>query len=246
MLKQLFIAAAVFLGGTLWAQMHSNPGDTTVPKKKTIRVNVIDPKGKKKIPYNGTPIVLDSVQKALKLDMAVLLRGEFSVFYEWRLGKHCSAEGSFGLTYIDPLYELFENDARFFRGADERSDVEFHTGIAARASLRYYPSRYETAIEGFYIAPVYTYRTWNMEYFVNNGLVAIPYDVKRQWQEIRLQFGEQDPDPYSVVFTEWYFNIGLQFRSDDRVDGRGITAEISHERFSRVVFGVGVRIGFVL
>src|ERR1044071_5460048 len=84
----------------LGAQTVSTPqGDTTTTKKKkTIKVNVIDPKGKKKIAYNGTPLMLDSVQKAVKIDPALLTRGEFSVFYEWRLADRFSVEGAGGLT----------------------------------------------------------------------------------------------------------------------------------------------------
>lgn len=222
------------------------PEDTTKLQKKTIKVNVIDPKGKKRVQYNGQPLFLDSVQKAIKVDPGLLLRGEVSAFYEWRLSRHFSAEGSFGITFIDFLYETFENDARFLPDGDEANRVQFHTGIAMRLQPRYYPSRYESAIEGFYIAPTFCYRTWNMQYFVNNGLVAVPHDVKRTWTELRLQIGEQDCDPYSVVFTEWYLNFGVQMRNDDYVVGRGITAEVQNEIYSRLVFGAGIKIGFVL
>lgn len=224
----------------------TTPEDTTKLRKKTIKVNVIDPKGKKRVQYNGEPLLLDSVQKAAKIDPGLLLRGELSVYYEWRLSRHFSVEGSFGVTYIDFLYETFENNARFLPDGEESNRVQFHTGIAARLQPRYYPSRYESAIEGFYIAPTVCYRTWNMEYFVNNGLVAVPHDVKRTWTELRLQIGEQDCDPYSVVFTEWYLNFGVQMRNDDFVVGRGITAEVQNEIYSRLVFGAGIKIGFVL
>lgn len=131
------------------------PEDTTKLQKKTIKVNVIDPKGKKRVQYNGQPLFLDSVQKAIKVDPGLLLRGEVSAFYEWRLSRHFSAEGSFGITFIDFLYETFENDARFLPDGDEANRVQFHTGIAMRLQPRYYPSRYESAIEGFYIAPTF-------------------------------------------------------------------------------------------
>lgn len=224
----------------------SAPGDTSHLKKKTIKVNVIDPHGKKRVQYSGNPIILDSVQKAIKVDPVLLIRGEFSVFYEWRLAQHFSIEGSAGITYIDLLYESFENGARFLNAAAEGNDVQFHSGIALRVQPRYFPSRYTTAIEGLYIAPTYCYRTWNMEYFVSNGLVSFPQDVKRQWKELRLQFGDQDCDPYSVVFTEWYLNFGVQFRSDDQVYSRGVTAEVRHVNETRLVLGAGIKIGFVL
>jgi len=222
------------------------PGDTARLKKKTIKVSVIDPKGKKRVQYSGKPIFLDSVQKAVKVDPILLVRGEFSVFYEWRLSRHFSAEGALGLTFIDFLYETFENNGRFLPEGEESDDVQFHTGFAFRLQPRYYPSHLETAIEGFYMAPTYSYRTWDMTYYVNNGLVSFPHDVKREWHEFRFQIGEQDCDPYSVVFTEWYLNIGVQYRNDDRVFSRGVTAEIRHINESRLVLGAGVKIGFVL
>ncbi len=224
----------------------STPEDTTRLQKKTIKVNVIDPKGKKRVQYNGEPLFLDSVQKAIKVDPCLLFRGEISVFYEWRLSRHFSAEGSVGITFIDFLYETFENGAQFLPQGEQANRVQFHTGIAARIQPRYYPSRYESAIEGLYIAPTFVYRTWNMEYFVSNGLVSFPHDVRRTWTEFRLQVGEQDCDPYSVVFTEWYLNIGIQMRNDDYVVSRGVTAEVRHENYSRMVFGAGIKIGFVL
>jgi hypothetical protein len=228
------------------AAQDTVPADTTKLQKKTIKVNVIDPKGKKRVTYNGEPMLLDSVQKAVKVDPGLLLRGELSVFYEWRLSRHFSVEGSGGVTFIDFLYETFENRGRFLPDGEEQNRAQFHTGVAARLQPRYYPSRYESAIEGFYIAPTLCYRTWKMEYFINNGLVNVPHDVRRQWTELRLQIGEQDCDPYSVVFTEWYLNFGVQFRNDDFVYGRGITAEIQNQNQSRLVFGAGIKIGFVL
>ncbi len=247
MLIRLSILLFFFVGVTLHGQTVGTPnGDTTKPKKKIIKVNVIDPLGKKRVVYNGTPIRMDSVQKAIKIDPVLLCRGEFTVFYEWRLAHHFSVEGGFGLTYIDMLYEMFENNVRYVLDGQESNVVTFHTGFALRAQARYYPARYETAIVGFYVAPSFSYRSWNMEYFVNNGLVAIPYDVKREWKEVRIQIGEQDPDPYSVVFTEWYLNLGFQFRDDDHISGQGVTAELRHSYDTRVVFGAGVKIGFVL
>lgn len=222
------------------------PGDTSKLQKKTIKVNVIDPKGKKRVAYNGEPLLLDSVQKAIKIDPALLFRGEFSVFYEWRLARYFSLEGAGGITYVDFLYELFENGGRYLPNGDEANRAEFHSGISLRLQPRYYPSRYESAIEGFYIAPTFCYRTWNMQYFINNGLVNVPHDVKRRWTELRIQIGEQDCDPYSVVFTEWYLNFGIQYRNDDAVSGRGITAEVQNRNYSRLVFGAGIKIGFVL
>lgn len=246
MLSRLLVFFIVSFSLQLGAQTVDVPSDTGKPQKKTIKINVIDPKGKKRVQYSGEPIFLDSVQKAVKIDPALLFRGEFSVFYEWRLSRHFSVEGGAGITYIDFAYELFENNGRFILDGLERSDVQFHTGISTRAQFRYYPSRYETAITGFYIAPMWAYRTWNMQYYVNTGLIAVPYDVKRSWHEIRFQFGEQDPDPYSVLFTEWYINFGVQFRENDHVDGRGVLAEIGHTSEARLVLGAGVKIGFVL
>jgi hypothetical protein len=246
MLIRLLLVFLFGCCGQLFAQTADVPADTTRPKKKTIKVNVIDPKGKKKIVYAGEPMNFDSVQKAVKLDPVLLVRGEFTVFFEWRLHDRFSVEGGLGLTYIDLTYELFENNGRFLRGGEEGKNVQFHTGFSTRAQLRYFPSRYETAITGFYIAGAWAYRTWRMEYYVNNGLVSVPYDVKRGWNEFRIQIGEQDPDPYSVVFTEWYLNFGVQFRENDHVRGHGINTEIYHTTESRLVLGAGVKIGFVL
>jgi hypothetical protein len=247
MTKFRFISTLIilFLAGGLGAQT-SGDSDTSKLKKKTIKVNVIDPKGKKRVQYSGAPIFLDSVQKAVKLDPMLLFRGEFSVFFEWRLSRHFSVEGAGGITYIDFAYETFENNARFLPQGEEANSAQFHSGISVRLQPRYFPSRYETAIEGFYMAPTFCYRTWNMTYFINNGLVSFPHPVKREWTEFRLQIGEQDCDPYSVFFTEWYLNFGVQIRNDDRVLSRGVTAEIAHITRARLVFGAGVKIGFVL
>ncbi len=235
----------VFFSLNLGAQ-SSAPDDTTKLQKKTIKVNVIDPKGKKRVQYSGEPIFLDSVQKAIKVDPCLLMRGELSVFFEWRLRRHFSVEGAGGITYIDFLYETFENEGRFLPDGEEASSAQFHSGIAVRLQPRYFPSHYESAIEGFYIAPTFCYRTWSMDYFINNGLVSFPHEVNRKWTEFRFQIGEQDCDPYSVVFTEWYLNFGVQIRDDDWVESRGVTAEIAHESWTRLVFGAGIKIGFVL
>ncbi|MCE2773425.1 MAG: hypothetical protein LW750_08305, partial [Bacteroidetes bacterium] len=56
--------------------------DSSETRNDTIRVRVRQHPGQKTIDYKGTPIITDSVARAVKASAVNLIRGEFSVLYE--------------------------------------------------------------------------------------------------------------------------------------------------------------------
>lgn len=225
--------------------LHTSP-DTTKQNTGKVKVSVINPNGKQPMAYEGNSLHTDSVQQALKINPCQFPRGEFAFYYEYRLSDAFSAEAGLGVTYVDYIYELFGNDGRFLFKAQEGNNAHFQSGFAAHAQLRYYPSRYETAITGFYFAPDFSRRNWRMQYFVPTGLISEPHDINRSWTDVKLQIGYQDADPYDSMFWEWYLSAGLRLIDEDIVNGAGADAVFSHDHYWVPVISGGIKLGFTI
>jgi hypothetical protein len=139
-----------------------------------------------------------------------------------------------------------QNGGRFIFKADEAGSAKFYSGYSARFQLRFYPSRYETAITGYYFAPEISYRTYKMDYLINTGLINEPHRLNRKYTDIRLQFGHQDADPYNAFFWEWYISAGVRRFNEDSVNKSGQDAEFEHWDYWGPVIGGGIKVGFNL
>lgn len=247
-LLSLFASFFLLCIATLHGQIVLKTGqDTATPQKKDVKVNIINPHGKQPVRYDGKSMHTDSVQQAFKLNAFQLVRGEFTVYFEYRLSDAFSAEAGAGVTYIDYPYELFNNEGRFlFKDGGEGKNVRFLSGFAGHAQVRWYPSRYETAITGFYLAPEISRRNWQMDYLVNTGLIREPHRMKRTWTDFKIHLGYQTADPYENIFWEWFFSAGIRINEEDRVNGIAYGAEFTHEKYARFVVGGGIKIGFTL
>lgn len=220
--------------------------DTVTTKPNDVKVTVINPNGKLPMRYGGNSMHTDSVQQALKISPFQFVRGEFSLFYEYRLSDPFSVEAGAGVTYVDYFYELFINNGQYITKSAEGKNVHFLSGLAGHLQFRWYPSRYETAITGFYLAPDVSRRDWRMEYFVNTGLIKEPHPIRRTWTEFKLQVGYQDADPYENMFWEWFLAAGVRVYDQDYIDGFGTDAVFGHEHYLGPVFSGGIKIGFNL
>ena len=220
----------------------SNDSDS----KSGVVVTVLNPHGKTPVSYDGHSLYTDSVQQAIKINFLQLARGEFALYYEHRLGDPFSFEIGAGVTYVDYLYEIFVNESRFLGKNSEGRSVRFLSGFAGHAQLRWYPSKYETAISGYYFGADVSRRDWQMDYLVNTGLISEPTRIKRRWSEFKLQFGFQDAEPYENTFWEWFVAGGLRFADEETVDGAGIDAVFNHQRYWQPVIAIGLKMGFTL
>ncbi len=221
--------------------------DTASQKRTRIKVSVLNPHEKKPIEYMGHSMHTDSVSDAIKLNPFNFARGEFAVYYEHRLSDAFSVEAAAGITYIDYLYEIFDNGGDFYPPTQRpKPPVKFYSGVAGRIQARWYPSRYETAITGFYLGPELSYRDYKMDYFVYTGLISEPHRVERKWTDLKLQIGYQTADPYERIFWDWYLSIGARHYDEIYMNGTGYTAEFIHDNYWGPVFGAGVKIGFTL
>lgn len=242
----LSTAIFVFAGFYLRAQTVLKTSSDSASPKTGVKVTVLNPNGKQPVPYSGHAMRADSVQQALKLAPGNFLRGDFSLYYEYRLSDQFSLEGAAGVTYIDYMYEVIENGARFILDENEGRSVKFYSGFSGRFQVRWYPSRYETAITGYYFAPEISRRSYRMDYLVNTGLISEPHPLRRTFTDFKLQFGFQDADPYERTFWEWYLAAGIRHIDQDHVEGRGPEAEFVHWNYWKPVIGGGIKIGFVL
>lgn len=237
---KLFLTISLFVlfsGNFLSAQVVLKTSKDSLPQKTKIKVSVLDPHGKKPIPYSGHSMHSDSVQHALKLHPVNFIRGDFSLYYEYRLAHHFSLEAAAGITYIDYMYEVFENGSRFISKANEGNSAKFYSGFSGRFQFRWYPSKYETAITGYYLAPEISYRSYKMDYFINTGLIAEPHRLNRKYTDFKIQFGHQDADPYDSFFWEWYIAAGFRHLNEDYVTRSGNDAVFENWNFIGAVVG---------
>lgn len=236
----------IFPGIIMHAQIILKTSPDSVKKKTAIKVSVLNPHGKQAIPYTGHSMHSDSVQQAIKLNPANFFRGEYAVYYEYRLANSFSVEASAGVTYIDYFYELFQNNSRFISRGNESNAAKFYSGLVGRFQFRWYPSHYETAITGYYFAPEISYKSFKMDYFVNTGLIGEPHRLNRKYTDIRLQFGHQNADPYDSFFWEWYVSAGFRRFNEDYVRHSGIDSEFLHWDYWGPIVGGGIKLGFNL
>ncbi len=235
-----------FAGNFLPAQVVLHTSGDTAKKKTNIKVSVLNPHGKTATPYYGHSMHSDSVQQALKINFVNFAHGDFSVYYEYRLSDAFSVEGGAGITYIDYLYEMFTNGGRFISRMNDANSAKFYSGYSGRFQIRWYPSKYETAITGYYFAPDISYRSYKMDYFVNTGLINEPHSVNRKYTDLKLQFGHQSADPYDRYFWEWFLSIGSRHVNEDYVEKTGMDAAFSNSKYWKPVIGAGIKIGFNL
>ncbi len=235
-----------FAGTLLPAQVVLHTSDDTAKKKTNVKVSVLNPHGKTATPYVGHSMHSDSVQQALKINPGNFFRGDFSLYYEYRLSDAFSLEGAAGITYIDYFYELFDNGARFVSNRKGAGGAKFYSGYSGRFQFRWYPSKYETAITGYYFAPEISYRSYKMDYFVNTGLIYEPHHVNRKYTDLKLQFGHQDADPYDRYFWEWFIAAGFRHANEDYVSKSGMDAQFTHRNEWQPIIGGGLKIGFNL
>lgn len=244
MRKAFYITLICLLPGIIPAQtvLHTT-GDTS---RTIIKVSVLNPHGKESMAYSGHSMHTDSVQQALKLNPVNWLHGDFSVYYEYRLSNSFSAEAAAGVTYIDYIYEITQNEGRFISKFGEAGSAKFYSGFSGRFQFRWYPSKYETPITGYYLAPEISTRNYKMDYLINTGLINEPHRLNRKYVDLRLQFGHQDADPYESFFWEWYISAGLRHFNEDYVSKSGLDAEFQHSDYWGPVIGAGLKIGFNL
>jgi hypothetical protein len=241
----------IFTGKILSGQVVLHTTRDTTKIKTGIKVSVLNPHGKTSTPYAGHSIQEDSVQQAFKINPLNFARGDFSLFYEYRLADSYSLEAGLGVTYIDYMYELVQNNGNYFSKGNRITNganggVKFYSGFSGRFQCRWYPSKYETAITGYYLAPEVSYRTYKMDYFVNTGLIFEPHRLNRKYTDFKLQFGHQNADPFEKYFWEWYIAAGFRHYNEDYMEKYGIDAEFKHDDYWGPVVGGGIKIGFTL
>ncbi|MBI3510491.1 MAG: hypothetical protein HY064_07485 [Bacteroidetes bacterium] len=242
------IFSVLLIAGNISAQtVIKTNADTTQPVKKEIHVNVMNPNGKQTVEYKGKVMHTDSVANAMKINLFNLSRGDYEIYCEHRFSDAFSAEAGIGATYIDYIYELSSNGGKYISVINGNlHNAKFYSGFAGGLQLRYYPSRYETAITGYYLAAGVTQRNYKMDYYVFTGLISEPHRVERNWTDFKIQFGYQDADPYERFFWEWYVSAGVRHAVEDKIEGDGLDAIYDHYDTMKLVIGGGVKIGFNL
>lgn len=238
--RALFLFAVfLFADRSAFAQLQT--GDTT--HKEKVRVHVLGPGGKTSIEYQGRPLRTDSVDHAIKVNPLLLFRGDLPIYYEKRLSDAFSVEGAVGVTFTDIVYETIYSGYPFGRD----NNMKFRSGFSLKGQVRWYPSTYETAITGFYMAPEASYRIHKWDYLYNTGFVNDVYHDFRKLTEFKLVIGYQSADPYEPVFWDWYAGLGVRLLDEQRsVNDVGTTITTQHNKQVLPVFSGGIKICFGL
>ena len=143
MLKLNFCVVTFFISTVLQAQI---PKDTSSATK--IKVFAPSKTTKKNNGESG-------YTWAIKFDIvSSLVGGDIPISFERKITPKISLEGSLGLTYGGNLITIIDNDSK----------TKAALGFSQRGTLKFYPSSYDEAIEGWYIALSVHRRVFNRTY----------------------------------------------------------------------------------
>jgi len=192
-------------------------------------------------------------QQLVKVDPIWIAEGNVPIFYERKINTKLSVEVSAGVTFKNYAYDLF----RVIEGEGDTARRIYQPGYSFSGSLKYYPSNYTEALEGFYIAPEVRYRYYSSEaqkYNLSNTFVGTPstnpsnfVQETMMFTDFKLVFGYiayiED-----VVPIEFYAGAGIRLRNLNRAynvsDNAGnTTTQIVPEVDSRPLLSMGLKIG---
>ena len=192
-------------------------------------------------------------RQLVKVDPLWVLEGNVPIFYERKINTKLSAEFSVGVTFKDYSYDLF----RLIESQGDTVTRTYQPGYSFSGSLKFYPSNYTEALEGFYIAPEIRYRYYSSEaqkFNLSNTYVGTPssnpnnfLQESMAFTDFKLVFGYVTYID-DVVPVEFYAGAGVRLSNLNRAynvsDMAGNTStQIVPEVNSRPLLSMGLKIG---
>jgi hypothetical protein len=170
------------------------------------RIRVYTPNGSSTSTYNSE----ESYKWAIKTDLVPMISGEFPLIGEIKLAKRLSTEFSAGVTYDLNLLgnDIFPSDLDRMPNGYYYVDAENPAASTAfRLALKFYPSKYESAIEGWFLGLQLMNKNLVRTYIDDNNPLLADEKFKRTRTGAAIIIGKQVVWD-SNVFGEFFFGIG--------------------------------------
>ena len=207
-------------------------------------------------PFDDDPfgnISTIDIENVVKFNPIMALMGDIPFYYERKLTKVITAEVALGLTLYN--YALLVWDITVEPNADIM-DEKKSPGGSFRLGLRLFPFTYSEALQGWYLSPEFTVRSFNAkvsECDSLNGSSLGNYAVKehRTLKDFRFLMGYQEVYSSSFVL-DFYFGVGVRKHGGEIVncirdiDVSPIKYRTIEEPVSRVgpLLLMGLKVGF--
>jgi hypothetical protein len=222
----------------LWAQFPVNT-DTTVTKPTKVEVFNADN-------YFSRESKPTDIKNAVKVNPLLIINGDIPFYYERRLGQAVSMEIAAGITLRDYFAELISEDFSF-----ESDNRIGKTGYSLHGAFRYYPSKYYSAIEGFYFSPNIRFRSYSA--LVNpcpNQVIIPSFKEYKKNTDYMITIGHQDLDGFDEdVVIDYYLGFGIR----KRVYNEFLCTDLSGNKYEitetkdlekiRPLFVMGIKLG---
>ncbi len=191
-------------------------------------------------------------ENCFKWNFSMLTRGGFVINYERLLKEQLSFEFGCGLTYRDYIFEMFKQGDMYYSiyNSDENNSITAKLGYALEMSLRYYPK--DGNLEGFYVAPVFRYRSYSMELEkeVNSELQKYPSGYKMS--EFGFVIGAQSEWTWSGILWDYYFGVSYRmdryhsFEEEYDINNHLIDLDNRIIQWNHPAILLGLKIGFTM
>lgn len=177
------------------------------PVDTSSRIRVYTPNGSNNSSYNSE----ESYKWALKTDLVPMISGEFPLIGEFKVAKRLSTEFSAGVTYDLNLLgsDIFPSELDRMPNDYYYIDAENPGASSAfRLAFKYYPSKYESAIEGWFVGLQLMNKNLVRTYIEENNPLLVDEKFKRTRTGAAIIIGKQAVWD-SNVFGEFFFGIGV-------------------------------------
>lgn len=158
------------------------------------------------------------IQTKSKVDMNVfswnfslLGRGAIAFEYDRKINDYLQFMVGAGVTLINPWY-AFRNFVNVFGVDGEDNLKNVKPGILLEFAPKIFPKQMDD-LDGFYISPMYRYKTYNMikEHYDYNSDTRKEYKHSTLSHDITVTFGWQIEEGLFGAFSSYYFGAGYSF-----------------------------------
>ncbi|MCU0438789.1 MAG: DUF3575 domain-containing protein [Raineya sp.] len=169
------------------------------------RIRVYTPSGNNTSNYNSE----DSYKWAIKTDLVPMFSGEFPIIGEFKVSKRFSTEFSAGVTYGFIPTDVLNDDLNTVPDGFSNPEADNPgTSTAFRLAFKYYPSKYESAIEGWFVGLQLLNKSFVRNYTTDSDPLLLNEKFKRSRVGATIIFGKQVVWD-SNVFSEFFFGVGI-------------------------------------
>lgn len=194
---------------------------------------------------NNTNLRTRADDKAIKMNISTIFRGDYSISYEQKIYQDFSVELGLGIAYYDALFE----EGLFFNYSPNNlvhNKREYLGGPSIKAAGKWYPSSQSEGITGVYLGLEGSYRKYNSEILDYTSTKIKEFNIHK---DFRTFFGYQDVGWNDYIL--WDVTFGFGYRVHDRkylgwVDNQsGYQQSVYVGNKNYPFFFIGLKAGFL-